>query len=217
VYSGYSHVQYLLRIITHVEHFLCHTESVWFCRVEKYGFKKIWDGGLPLQRPSTCHLYRLCEIWKIRIWEILRWKAYLAANMRDSFRCALRNSQKSACYYIDYTKERLSWLSRILTNMRGSVRYALRISQKTATGRRRCRGCLKLWGSFLKGAIHYRALWPEMTYKDEASYASSTPCIHIWINTLYTHTNQLQTHIHQTRCGSLSAEEPLIIRFFCSK
>ena len=40
--------------------------------------------------------------------------------------------------------------------------------------------CLKLQVIFRKRATNYRALLRKMTYKDEASYDSTPPCIHIW-------------------------------------
>jgi len=52
------------------------------------------------------------------------------------------------------------------------------------TGWRRCIGCLKFQVSFRKRATNYRALSQEMTYKDNASYASSPPC-----TTTRTHTH----------------------------
>jgi len=48
--------------------------------------------------------------------------------------------------------------------------------QNKRTGWRRPIGCLKLQIIFCKRATNYRALLRKMTYKDKASYESSTPC-----------------------------------------
>jgi hypothetical protein len=48
-----------------------------------------------------------------------------------------------------------------------------------STGWPRPIGCLKLQVIFLKRATIYRALLRKITYKDMASYGSSTPCIQV--------------------------------------
>jgi len=49
----------------------------------------------------------------------------------------------------------------------------------SCTGWRRPIGCHKLQVIFRKRAINYRALLQKMTCKNNASYGSSPPCIHI--------------------------------------
>jgi len=79
------------------------------------------------------------------------------------------------------------------------------------TGRRRPIGCLKLQVIFRKSATNHMVFLRKMTYKDKASYGSSSPCISLLREDytyfrghfIYTHTRTISlslTHTH-TRTG----------------
>ena len=60
----------------------------------------------------------------------------------------------------------------------GGAAFALSISIFLSTTEwPKCIECFKLQVSFRKRATNYRALFRNMSYKDEASYASSPPCM----------------------------------------
>jgi len=95
-------------------------------------------------------------------------------------------SHVGACYSFTSTKfpyykflSTISWMldggTVIGTNqnkwMGGNLKW-----RRMGTGWRRCIRCLNEV-SFRKSATNYRALLRKMTYKDKASYSSSTPCI----------------------------------------
>jgi len=73
----------------------------------------------------------------------------------------------------------------LLTNSQFKQSYWLGAANWTTRWRRPI-GCLKLWVSFRKRAIDYRALVQKMTYEDKTSYGSSPPCnlrMQIWTQT----------------------------------
>jgi len=66
--------------------------------------------------------------------------------------------------------QRLLRISALLLYKRFKAHY----HSKSATGWRRCVGCLKLHVSFRKRATNNRALWRKMTCKDKASVSNPT-------------------------------------------
>ena len=84
------------------------------------------------------------------------------------------------------------------------------------TGRRRPIGCLKLQVIFRKSATNHMVFLRKMTYKDKASYGSSSPCISLLREDytyfrghfIYTHTRTISlslTHTHAQGATRLDA------------
>jgi len=77
---------------------------------------------------------------------------------------------------------------------------------RSHTGWRRCIGCLKLQVSFRKWATNYRALLRKTTYKDEASYVWSPPCMSFCLE-----------YMRSRSCGNFPSKSPIISRSFAKR
>jgi len=75
--------------------------------------------------------------------------------------------------------------SNILALQSYYIRSWVIIIIKLSTGWRRLIGCLKLQVIFRKKATNYRALLRKITYKDEASYDATPPCIELTFENFY--------------------------------